>query len=183
MTIVKTTNPHRLTLSLKSTERAAIRAEVFGHWILEEPGTPAVRNTYCYDVEKLPDGSLITLHRPTRLNKGADFVIHCENFKRFKNLNPKPPKHGDVFEETASLIARSTAHREELFSAMRRIWKCDASDEILSGLNLFRNDTQAARVLLLAKWFFIEQDVTYWTESGRHMLRSAFETRFAVVLM
>lgn len=182
MTPVKTVHPHRLSLNLKSTDRAAIRAEVFGHWIREEPGTPTIRNTYCYEVEKLPDGSLITLHRPTRLNKGADFVIHCQNFKQFKNLNPKPPRHDDVFEETAALVARSAAHKTELFSALRRIWHCEASSDVLASLKLFRNDPRAARVLLLAKWFFIEQDVTYWTESGRHMLRTAFENRFGVTL-
>jgi hypothetical protein len=48
----------------------------------------------------------------------------------------------------------------------------------LEGLKLFKNNVKAERMLLLAKWFFIEQDVTYWTESGRHMLRGGFESRF-----
>jgi hypothetical protein len=43
---------------------------------------------------------------------------------------------------------------------------------------LFAGNTKAERVLLLAKWFFIEQDVTYWIESGRNMLRTFFEEQF-----
>ncbi len=173
--IVKHTH---LTLALRSIERAAVRAEMFQHWIAENPGSQTQRNTYRYDVETLADGSKIYLTRPTRLNKGADFVIFCENFIRYKNGNAKPPRHEDIFSETDALTSPSKAHKAELLAALHKIWNCENSQNVIQSLRLHRNDFKAHRVLLLAKWFFIEQDVTYWTESGRHMLRDAFEERF-----
>jgi len=167
-----------LAFDICSTERAAVRAEVFQHWINEHPGSSSVRNTYRYDVEKLSDGSFVYLTRPTRLNKGADFVILCQNFKKFENGNDKPPSHEDLFGELQSLVVLSAAHKKEILTALRRIWDCENSKQVLDGLRLFKNNVKAERMLLLAKWFFIEQDVTYWTESGRHMLREGFESRF-----
>jgi len=174
----RTKNHTLLSIILKSTDRAAVRAEVFQHWINELPGSTTVRNTYRYNVEKLSDGSIIYLTRPTRLNKGADFVIHCEGFTKFRNGNDKPPRHGDLFSETERLISKSTEHRTELLNALRRIWDCELSTAVLADLKLFKGNAEAERVLLVSKWFFVEQDVTYWTESGRHMLRHAFESRF-----
>lgn len=168
----------RLQFEISSRTRASVREEVFQHWIKEEPGTPTVRNTYRYDVETLANGKLIYLTRPTRLNKGADFVILCEDFTRFKNGNNKPPKHGDLMQEIADVCAISSASHSEFLVALRRIWDCESSKKILDGLSVLKNNFRAERALLLSKWFFIEQDVTYWTESGRHMLRSAIEGRF-----
>jgi hypothetical protein len=176
--MIKTVKHTHLTLDLRSTDRASIRAEVFKHWIDENPGTPTERNTYRYDVEKLCDGSLIYLTRPTRLNKGADFVIHCQNFVKFKNGNDKPPKHTNLADELKDLVSRSPNHEKEILTALRRIWNCESSAKIIADLKFFTNEFKAERVLLLAKWFFIEQDVTYWTESGRHMLRGFFEENF-----
>jgi hypothetical protein len=180
--VERTTISHRLSLNLQATSRAAVRDEVFGYWLREQPGTPTLRHTYCYDVEHLPDGSLISLHRPARLNKGADFVINCSNFKFYKNLKPKPPRHADLVEEIEFLVTRSSKHRSELAQALGRIWSCEDSGVVISDLKLLRENLRAARVLLLAKWFFIEQDVTYWTDSGRHMLRNGIERRFGVSL-
>lgn len=174
----KTKTSTRLSIDLHATERAAVRAEVFQHWINEKPGSPSVRNTYRYDVEKLSDSSLIYLTRPTRLNKGADFVICCEGFTKFKNGNDRPPSHQDLVAEMKALVKKSPEHLAEMLNALKRIWNCESSKAVLSELKLFRGDAKAERVLLLAKWFFIEQDVTYWTESGRHMLRDYFEDEF-----
>jgi hypothetical protein len=174
----KTKHHTHLAIDIRATERAAVRAEVFQHWIKEQPGSTSVRNTYRYDVEKLSDGTFVYLTRPTRLNKGADFVILCQNFTKFKNGNDKPPSHGDLFGELKSLAALSGAHKKEILTALRRIWDCENSKQVLANLKLFKKNVKAERMLLLAKWFFIEQDVTYWTDSGRHMLRDGFESKF-----
>jgi hypothetical protein len=129
-------------------------------------------------VEKLSDGSQIYLTRPTRLNKGADFRIFCERFKKYKNGNDRPPSHKDLAAEVTELIADSPSHKKELLSAVRRVWECEPSVSVLADLKLFAGNKKAERVLLLAKWFFIEQDVTYWIESGRNMLRTFFEEQF-----
>ncbi len=163
--------------TLQATNRALVRAEVFKLWIEESPGTSEITNTYRYNVERLSDGSVIYLNRPTRLNKGADFVICCEGFTKFKNGNDKPPSHRDIFSEVQEL-AHSEERKSELLAALDRIWNCEASATVIGSLKAFKGNARAERVLLLAKWFFIEQDVTYWTDSGRHMLRSGFESQF-----
>jgi hypothetical protein len=169
---------HRLSITIIGTNRAEIRAEVFQHWIREEPGTPELTNCYRYDVEKLSDGSLIYVTRPTRLNKGADFRIFCENFKRYLNGNDKPPSHANLVDELKALIANSEENRKELLNAVQKLWDCEPSTKVLAGLKIFSKNPKAERVLLLAKWFFIEQDVTYWIESGRHMLLGHFVDTF-----
>jgi len=171
----KMENLTRLLITTKSTERAALRAEIFQHWLNEKPGTLTARNTYRYDVETLSDGSRIYLLRPARLNKGADFVIVCERFLKFKKGKDRPPKFDDIIPEIKELVSVSEAHRHEFLTALRRIWECEDSRQVLADLKYFKGNFRAERALLLAKWFFIEQDVTYWTDSGRHMLRAAIE--------
>ena len=75
-------------------------------------------------------------------------------------------------------LGQPAAHTKELLTALLRIWNCENSAKVLEDLKLFKGNTRAERLLLLAKWFFIEQDVTYWTESGRHMLRDFFVGKF-----
>ncbi|MBM4366436.1 MAG: hypothetical protein FJ102_09485 [Deltaproteobacteria bacterium] len=171
---------HR-TLVLAATDRAGVRAEVLAAWIEELPGTPSERNTYRYDVEFLSDGGRVYLRRPAWKNKGADFVVYCEGFTRYKNGNDAPPSHGDLQSAMRRVAARSPSHRAELLLALRRIWDCEASGVVLADLNLLRRDADAERALLVAKWLFIEQDVTYWTESGRHMLRRGLEAEFGAL--
>lgn len=171
---------HR-SLVLAATDRAGVRREVLAAWTEEAPGTPTIRNKYRYDVEVICDGGRVYLRRPARLNKGADFVVCCENFIKFKNGNDKPPRHADLQDALRRLAARSPAHRAELLSALRRIWDCEPSGVVLDDLNLLRRDADAERALLVAKWLFIEQDVTYWTESGRHMLRGGIEAEFGAL--
>ena len=64
---------------------------------------------------------------------------------------------------------------------MRRVWDCEEVNDVVADLNLFVGDVRAERALKLAKWLFIEQDVTYWTESGRHMLRQWIENTFGAL--
>ena len=177
----KSVHHTRLQFEVVSTNRASVREEIFQHWIKEEPGTPTTRNTYRYDVEVLSNGKRIYLTRPTRLNKGADFVILCEGFTRFNNGNDKPPKHGDPLQEIATACAASSESTVEMLAALRRIWDCENSKKVLNELVVLKGNIHAERALLLSKWFFIEQDVTYWTESGRHMLQAAIENQFGTL--
>jgi hypothetical protein len=101
---------------------------------------------------------------------------------KFKNGNDKPPKHTNLADELRELISRSTNHEKEILTALGRIWNCESSSKIIADLKYFAKEPKAERVLLLAKWFFIEQDVTYWTESGRYMLRTFFEEQFGKFL-
>lgn len=164
-----------IDLEMRLTDRAKIREEMLVAWMREQPGTLTRRICYRYNVETLADGSGIFLLRPTRLNKGCDFVIMCENFLKFKNGNPKPPQQQTLIDELHTLTTLSLDHKLEILRAVRRTWDCEEVNGIIAELKLFRGDVRAERALKLAKWLFIEQDVTYWTESGRYMLRQWIE--------
>ena len=172
---------HVIDVDMRLTDRAKIREEMLVYWMRENPGTLTRRVCYRYNVEKLADGSSIFLLRPTRLNKGCDFVIICENFLKFKNGNPKPPQQQTLVDELEILTAISDQHKTEILTAIRRVWDCEDVSAVISDLQLFASDVQAERALKLAKWLFIEQDVTYWTESGRHMLRQWIENKFGLL--
>jgi hypothetical protein len=161
---------------LASTDRAHIRRDLFMLWTQEKPGTSDLTNAYRYNVETLCDGSHLYLLRPTRLNKGADFVINCEGFLKYKNGNDRPPKHEDLVVEALEIAPEPHA-RTELLHGLESIYRCVDSAQVIGNLRLLRQKVRAERVLLIAKWFFIEQDLTYWTQSGRQMLRDELETR------
>jgi hypothetical protein len=174
-------NTTKLSFNLSSTDRAEIWSQLFKLWAEEAPGTFDVTNNYIFTVEHLSDDSTIYLSRPTRLNKDADFIIHCQNYLIYKNGNSKPPSHKDLFKEVLAII-ENDEEKLEILNAVDRIYKCEDSAKVIEKLKLFSKSSAAnrerfvrvERALLLAKWFFIEQDLTYWTQSGRHMLRRAF---------
>ncbi len=167
-----------VNVQMRLTDRVKIRDAMLEHWMREKPGTTQVRNIYRYNVETLADGSGIYLLRPARLNKGCDFVIYCENFLKFKNGNPKPPQQRTLTEELEKLASLSANHKTEILAALRRVWDCEDVEVVVTDLKLFRGSIAAERSLKLAKWLFIEQDVTYWTESGRQMIRDWIEAQF-----
>jgi len=156
---------------------------MLSYWVRELPGSPNVRNKYRYNVEKLSDGSRIYLMRPTRLNKGCDFVIHCENFLTFKNGNSRPPSQGDLIAELEkTLKSLDSTCRRAVLAGLIRVYNCEEVNGVVASVKgSCRDMLQAERMLKLAKWLFIEQDVTYWTESGREMLRGAIEVKFGRV--
>jgi hypothetical protein len=171
------------TLTVLETDRRAVRAEVVNVWLREEPGEPNKRNAYRYDVETLADGTKIYVTRPTRLNKGMDFVIHCEGFTKFKNGNDKPPKHADLIAELQPFLtetARASGQTAELRMALSRIWRCERPEQVVESLQALKGSIAVERILKVARWFFIEQDLTYWTDSGRWMLRAALEEYLGV---
>lgn len=169
---------YKLELAIQSTDRRSVRNEIVAAWLAEEAGDPVVHHRYRYDVEQFGDGMRIYLQRPTRLNKGMDFVIYCEGFLCWKNGNCKPPSYSNLYSELDAIVddsgGREDDKRRELARALGRIWRCDKPEPVLADLRLTIG-VQAERVLKLARWFFIEQDLTYWTASGRWMLRSGIE--------
>lgn len=168
---------HEISLEIDSEVRHEVRTQVIQTWLREIPGTMDVTHRYRYNVERIRDGSRVYLTRPARLNRGIDFVIYCENFTRWKNQKDKPPTHDVLCAEIDDIARRSMGHRLELRRALGRIWACERPDAVLAGLRLLANDVESERVLKLARWMFIEQDLTYWTESGRWMLRGGIEKR------
>ena len=148
-------------------DKAAIRNYLLQQWIAENPGTK-----YRYFVDKLADGSRIYLFRPARLNKGCDFVIHVENLFLFQNGNDKPPSFKDLLNDFAHKSKTLTeAQCESLMDAIQIIYDVGTYQIAIQHLQGVPETGLTFEIILkLLKWFFAEQDLTYWSGAGRAML-------------
>lgn len=64
----------------------------------------------------------------------------------------------------------------QLSTIINEIYQCKSYEPTkLRNLNLFSHILSAEELVLTIKWLFIEQDVTYWNWSGRHMLYQALK--------
>jgi hypothetical protein len=117
----------------------------------------------------------IYIERPGRLNKGCDFVIYVENQIVWKNGNDKPPTHEFIIEDLA--IKKKVLSEIEwnfLMSAIKDIYDVKTFEVAFSKIvNLPQIGLSYELILKLLRWFFIEQDITYWARSGREMLYNA----------
>lgn len=154
-------------------ERKDIRNFLLEKWKKEVPKTQ-----YRYFVETLNNEERLYIERPGRLNKGCDFVIYIENLFQYKNGNDKPPSHKNLFDDLKNKKScLGIKSWKQLISSIEAIYNMDSyrvsqdyKEEIdsIPPMNL-------QQIQLLCKWFFIEQDLTYWSGKGRTMLWEAIK--------
>lgn len=127
---------------------------------------------YLYFVEILQSGFRIYHERPGRLNKGCDFVIYAEKTYQWKKRNDRPPDHKFVLEDLSNKKNHLKLDEWNNFLlAVTEIYYLKPysnSIKFTQGLPVFGNTYELS--LKLIKWFFIEQDITYWSGDGREML-------------
>ena len=162
-----------MDLEVEGLTKQEIRRNILNQWANESTG-----QRYRYFVGTLADDQKIYLERPGNLNKGCDFVIYMENLVVWKNGNDRPPKLDYLLNDLRDKKANmSQQNWNELFHSICSVYSLevyiaphDCENEISNcgGMNL-------EQILVLCKWFFIEQDITYWYGSGRQMLFSAIE--------
>lgn len=138
---------------------------------------PLQRRTVC---EREPR----VLLRPTWLNKGFDFQVNVEGLvkvvKPGKGATREMPSHGDVIHDLQSKVAKRPKEAKTLFEAVGAVYDCSEPAEILRQLPrlaAFKEGWPIDQSLYAVKWLFIEQDVTYWLQTGRDMLMSAIENQ------
>jgi hypothetical protein len=152
------------SLSVTKLTRLEQRTQLAETWLSEQENSK-----YRYDVEVCKTGKKVYLLRPTWLNKGFDFQINLEGFKSKSN---EAPKHSDVIEDLVKKKEESARDFQKLRKLIGRVYACEEPDVVLaSEPNLkFRSGLPVDAVLKILKWMFIEQDLTYWNNSGRRML-------------
>jgi hypothetical protein len=130
---------------------------------------------YRYNVENCADGKKIYLLRPTYLNKGFDFTICLEGFKSTgKGPSTERPSHADITSDLTAKLMESKPMYAELVMAIDEVYQCAEPDDALGRHPAhFESGLHVGSVLKIIKWFFIEQDLTYWNYSGRRMFREA----------
>lgn len=149
-----------------------IRDLLLETWKAESLGT-----LYRYFVETLQTGKRVYLERPGQLNKGCDFVIFVEDFILFANGNDKPPRHRDLINDLASKSNLNRAQFLQLRSLIQDVYNCNPMQPILVQASTLPVNTGWPHELVLkaVRWFFIEQDLTYWNRTGRAMLWNAIQ--------
>ncbi len=149
------------------SNRAALRNLLLNQWMLESPNTK-----YRYFVENLSNGNRIYLERPGRLNKGCDFVIYLENHYLFKNGNDRPTPHNIILDDLA--VKKKILTLEDwalLNEGIKSIYNCEPfqiSSAFCENLPILGESYEL--ILKTLRWFFIEQDITYWLGQGREVL-------------
>lgn len=124
-------------------------------------GTGALSSKTIYCVEKV-DNEIIFLKRPATLNNGFDFEIHTK-VAQFGGRIKNRPRHQDIFDSLIKLKTNNITTFNNVQDVIDEIYICDETN-----INIFSYDIII--ILKLIKWLFIEQDVTYWSFSGREML-------------
>lgn len=152
--------------------RNEVRKRVLEVLTDEEPGTGAgeLSSKYIYYVETLSDGNRIYLTRPAFLNKGFDFVIRVENADYghkgpYKNV----PSHKDISVDLQSKKEENPEMYKKFYVLLKKVFEChDVSEEEYNCIH-FNTGFTAEHILKVIKWLFIEQDIAYWSYSGRNM--------------
>ncbi|MDY3069052.1 MAG: hypothetical protein SOR57_05225 [Parabacteroides sp.] len=156
---------------LESVERFSDKAEIrkflLCTFILEE-----CKTKLRYYVETLSDGKRIYIERPGKLNKGCDFIIYVEDLLKYKNMNDKPPKHDDLLNDLR--VKQSFLSKEDFNKVLLSIKDIYELRPFLNAYSKVKDINcigwSFELLLKLCRWFFIEQDITYWAHSGRDML-------------
>lgn len=154
------------------SSREEVRKTLVLQFLEEEPGQGKgdLTSRYRYNVETLSDGKRVYLKRPAALNKGFDFTVHVEN-TYFKKLGGDLPTHDDIFTDLKEKKLSHPRLWRKLYRAIEAAHNLEDPDDIIAnqGDILFGTGYPVDLLLKVIKWFFIEQDMTYWNWSGRQM--------------
>lgn len=142
-------------------------------------GLDSTRVIYC--MEKTLNDEIIYLQRPAYLNKGFDFTVNVKNynFKAPTEKNPNrsthTPRHDSIF-HPLNLLKNTNIHDFNLIQiAIDKIFNCEdpsillKNNQFQSLNNKYIDNIEYETILKVIKWLFIEQDITYWSFTGRKM--------------
>ncbi len=127
-------------------------------------GDLSTRVVYC--VEKAKD-EIVYLKRPAPLNKGFDFEVHTKSELFFGRIKTRP-SHECIKKILKELKTKETNIYTSVQNIIDELYNCNESS--LSSIDYSINGISVELLLKCIKWLFIEQDVTYWSYSGREML-------------
>lgn len=164
-------NIERLELP-KGLDRAEIRRYVVECFLDEKPGTADNPEKYKYIVEECENRNIMIL-RQTWLNKGMDFKVNFEDLYFPGKRRTRNPSHQHIFSDLEEKRNYDEVEYKKLTDCLTKVYDCE-DDELLvqqlRSIDLPVGLLTPEEVCMTLKWLFIEQDITYWGNSGRHML-------------
>lgn len=155
-------------------DRNAVRKRVIEEFLKEKAGTgnKEKASKYDYQVETLSNGNHIILTRPANLKNGFDFIIRVSNHNFNTSARYRDnPKHDDLIDDLKLKKNNEPDKYRILYEKICKVYHCEnvTSEELKIE---FEEGLPVDLIVLVCKWFFIEQDIRYWNYSGRNMLFS-----------
>lgn len=159
-----------------SLDRTLFRKEVVDIFLAEPPGTGTgiLATKTRYIVNKLNNHDVF-LSRPAQLNNGLDFTLNVSNIdfnhgllnaEGKKKRKTTRPSHSHIIDdlkckknENPSLYKSFEAEIDLIYQVKKR------STNVFP----FTKGHDSEVILECIKWLFLEQDITYWHNSGRAM--------------
>lgn len=164
--------------TLISSTREDVRQEVVIKFLDETcgSGTGDLASKYEYTVESYYNEYTVVLKRPASLNNGFDFqVVTPEIYYNIDNgRRHNHPSHKDV-ETILNQVKWNYPQKYQVISELiKSIFLCEECEITKAGGLFFFDGDDIKRplpiFLLALRCLFIEQDITYWNNSGRQML-------------
>jgi hypothetical protein len=160
----------------KPSSRREARRETIRRFLKERPGkgTKDLASRYRYDVESLPYGRRLYLIRPSWKKKGMDFEIWVEGYN---NGGDGRPSFEELFHDLLRKRKESRPKFDTLLGYISQVYRLEEPDDILArrARPRFSTGLRVEVILKILKWFFIEQDITYWNYGGRAKLKGAID--------
>lgn len=160
--------------------RETIRECVTETFLSEVAGTGngVLTSKYRYNVYQLSDNRFVYLSRPAHLNKGFDFTV-CVDDERFPSkprsngriLFSNKPSHYFIIEDLKIKKNENIEGYGRLLQIIRKIYEIQPVED--NEIPSFNDGCDVSLLLVIIKWLFIEQDITYWNYSGRKMLMNS----------
>lgn len=155
-----------------SNDRRLLRNEVINLFLEEEPGLGRgdLTSRYDYIIKKLPQDKTVYLRRPAILNNGFDFTLNVSNTNFNYYLKNKRrstrPTHNNIKYDLSIKKESDSKLYDEFFKQVDLIYDCHNPTKTDFD---FKVGHSSQLILECIKWLFIEQEVTYWHNSGRKM--------------
>jgi hypothetical protein len=163
-------------LSIVARTRLSQKKQFARTWLKE-----ARWRRYHYYVETCSDGKRIYLTRPAQLNKGVDFQVRVEGFRGgTRKRRSDRPSFRNVIRDLRRKVKQKPRLISHLFKAVCDVYDCKEPVRVIRRRPKVRSFTIGLpidKILLVLKWLFIEQDITYWLGTGRNRLMCAIERR------
>lgn len=163
------------TVSINASSREEYHRQLIMLFLEEEHGTSEEWNYYDYYVETGENGKKIYLHRPAYKNKGMDFEVRVEDYQfrygKYGNVisSGNRPSHSEIWNDVHEKVVENPGDGQKLKELITNIYNCEEPNEALMDSCHFTTGLPLDLLLYTIKWLFIEQDMTYWNQSGREM--------------
>ena len=149
------------------------RSQILERFANLEPGS---RTSY-FIVEELSCGNRIMITTPGQLNKGMDFRVNYEgsNWTTEGGRSRDYPSHDDITDDILEKISDAEHEDVEMLKeAIESVYNCEEP----SFHECFDDGISVEALLSLIEWLFMEQDLTYWSFSGRDKLSEKIDECF-----